>query len=218
MGELLRLEAADGHNLAAYKASPEGSPKGGVVIIQEIFGVNSHIQDVCDRYAEMGYVAIAPALFDRLEPNITLGYEADDVTQGIAYKMKIEDQQALDDIDAAAKTIADTGAVVSIGFCWGGTLAYLSACRLSSISKAVGYYGGQISQNLQETPKVPVLLHFGDQDGSIPMKSVDEIMTALPDTPVHVYQAGHGFNCDQRASYDPASAKLAQERTLSFIA
>lgn len=217
MGEIITLEAEDGHKFSAYKAAPAGMPKGGIVIIQEIFGVNAHIQDICNRYSELGYVAIAPALFDRIRPNITLGYDTDDVTQGIEHKMKIEDQEALKDINASAKAITDAGEVFTIGYCWGGTLAYLSACHLESIEKAVGYYGGQIAQNLQMVPKKPVMLHFGDQDASIPMKAVDEIMTALADTPIHVYQAGHGFNCDQRASYDAESAKLALERTLTFL-
>jgi len=217
MGEMLDLQAADGHKLAAYRATTANEAKGGVVIVQEIFGVNSHIQDVCDQYAANGFVAIAPALFDRIMPGITLDYEPGDVQQGVKYKMQIEDGQALADIDAAAKVIADAGDITVIGYCWGGTLAYLSACRLKSIKKAVGYYGGQVAQNIGETPNVPVLLHFGDQDGSIPMDAVESVKSALPDVPVHVYPAGHGFNCDRRASYDAASAKLALERTLEFI-
>jgi carboxymethylenebutenolidase len=217
MGEIVTLEASDGHKFNAFKTIPAGKAKGGIVIIQEIFGVNSHIQDVCNRFSELGFVAIAPALFDRIGSNITLGYAADDVKQGIKYKMRIDDHAALMDIDASAKAIADAGAVSTIGYCWGGTLAFLCACHLESIEKAVGYYGGQISQYLQLTPIKPVMLHFGDQDTSIPMKTVDEIMTALSNTPVYVYQAGHGFNCDQRASYDAASAKLALERTLNFL-
>ncbi|PHQ69116.1 MAG: carboxymethylenebutenolidase [Sneathiella sp.] len=217
MGEMLELQAADGHKFAAYKTMPKGAPKGGVVIVQEIFGVNSHIQNVCNRYAELGFIAIAPALFDRIGPSITLGYESDDVAQGIKYKMQIEDDLALADITAAAQAISDVGDITVIGYCWGGSLAYLSACRLSGITKAVGYYGGQVAQDIGETPKVPVILHFGDQDGSIPMEAVEKVKAARPDVPVYVYPAGHGFNCDQRGSHDAGAAKLALERTLDFI-
>lgn len=217
MGEMIDLTATDGHKCAAYKAVPAGTSKGGVVIVQEIFGVNSHIREVCDGYAKDGFVAIAPALFDRIEPEITLGYQPDDVQQGLKYKMQVIDEDALKDIDAAAKAIADAGEITVIGYCWGGSLAYLSACRLSSISKAVGYYGGQVVQHIEEEPKGPVILHFGDKDASIPMSAVEEIKAERPDIPVYVYAAGHGFNCDQRGSYDAASAKLARNRTLDFI-
>lgn len=217
MGEMIDLTATDGHKCAAYKAVPAGAPKGGVVIVQEIFGVNSHIREVCDGYARDGFIAIAPALFDRIEPEITLGYQPDDVQQGLKYKMQVSDEDALKDIDAAAKAIADAGEITVIGYCWGGSLAYLSACRLTSINKAVGYYGGQVAQHIAEAPKIPVLLHFGDTDASIPMTAVEEVKAKRPDIPVYVYAAGHGFNCDQRGSYDAASAKLARDRTLEFI-
>lgn len=217
MGEMIDLTATDGHKCAAYKAVPAGAPKGGVVIVQEIFGVNSHIREVCDGYARDGFIAIAPALFDRIEPEITLGYQPDDVQQGLKYKMQVSDEDALKDIDAAAKAISDAGEITVIGYCWGGSLAYLSACRLTSINKAVGYYGGQVAQHIAEAPKIPVLLHFGDTDASIPMTAVEEVKAKRPDIPVYVYAAGHGFNCDQRGSYDAASAKLALERTLEFI-
>lgn len=217
MGEFTELTAADGHVFSAYKATPAGDAKGGLVVIQEIFGVNSHIQDVCERYAEQGYLAIAPALFDRISPDITLNYESEDVTTGIDYKMQVSDEQALLDIDAARAEIANTGNVNVVGYCWGGSLAYLCACRLPDFNRAVGYYGGQVAQHIEEAPQIPVMLHFGDQDASIPLKSVDAVMTKRPDIPVYIYQAGHGFNCDQRGSYDAASAKLAQERTLAFF-
>ena len=217
MGEMLELQAADGHKLSAYKATPEGRVKGGVVVVQEIFGLNSHIKEVCDGYAKEGFVAIAPALFDRIRPGIFLGYSSEDVAEGIKYKTQTTDADALQDIDAAAKEIAGVGDIAVIGYCWGGSLAYLSACRLSSIQKAVGYYGGQVAQHVAETPKVPIILHFGDQDGSIPMTAVEAIKAKRPDIPVYVYHAGHGFNCDQRGSYDAGSAKLALQRTLEFI-
>ncbi|MEX0583515.1 MAG: dienelactone hydrolase family protein [Sneathiella sp.] len=217
MGDMIELTAVDGHKFAAYKVTPDTTPKSVVVIIQEIFGVNSHIKDVCDGYAKAGFVAIAPALFDRIGPNIQLDYAPADVEQGLKYKNQVTDDDALKDIDAAAKEIGTSGDVSVIGYCWGGSLAYLSACRLSSIDKAVGYYGGQVAQNIAEAPKVPVMLHFGDKDASIPMSEVEEVKTTRPDIPVYVYAAGHGFNCDKRGSYDAEAAKLALERTLDFI-
>ncbi|MEX1037092.1 MAG: dienelactone hydrolase family protein [Sneathiella sp.] len=217
MGDMIELTAVDGHKFAAYKVTPDTTPKGVVVIVQEIFGVNSHIKDVCDGYAKAGFVAIAPALFDRIGPNIQLDYAPADVEQGLKYKNQVTDDDALKDIDAAAKEIGTSGDVSVIGYCWGGSLAYLSACRLSSIDKAVGYYGGQVAQNIAEAPKVPVMLHFGNKDASIPMSAVEEVKTTRPDIPVYVYAAGHGFNCDKRGSYDAEAAKLALERTLDFI-
>jgi carboxymethylenebutenolidase len=218
MGEIIELTAADGHKCSAYKVIPTGKPKGGVVILQEIFGVNSHIKEVCDGYAKQGYVAIAPALFDRVAPNITLGYEQSDIQQGLGYMKQVTQNDALADVDAAAKAIADAGDTAVIGYCWGGSLSYLAACRLSSINRAVGYYGGQIPQTIEEEPKVPIILHFGDADASIPMSAVEEVKAKRPDIPVYVYSAGHGFNCDHRASYDATSAKLALDRTLEFLA
>mgnify|MGYP001793908085 CR=1 FL=1 len=218
MGEMIELTAEDGHKFSAYKAVPTGTPKGGVVILQEIFGVNNHIKEVCDGYAKQGNVAIAPALFDRIGPNITLNYEQPDIQTGLGYMKQIAAEVALKDTDAAANEVADAGNVAVIGYCWGGSLAYLAACRLSSVSKAVGYYGGMIPQNLGEEPKVPIILHFGDKDASIPMSAVEEVKAKRPDIPVYVYPAGHGFNCDHRASYDAASAKLALQRSLDFMA
>ena len=217
MGDMIELAAGDGHKFSAYKATPPGNSKSGVVILQEIFGVNSHIQEVCDGYAKEGYVAIAPALFDRVSSGITLTYEQADVQEGLGYMKQVTAEDALKDIDAAAKEIADAGDIAVIGYCWGGSLAYLAACRLKSINKAVGYYGGMIPQNIAEEPKVPIILHFGDQDASIPMSAVEEVKAKRPDIPVYVYPAGHGFNCDHRASYDAESARLALERTLEFI-
>lgn len=217
MGGMIELTAADGHTFAAYKAEPSGESKGGVVILQEIFGVNNHIQEVCDNYAKLGFVAIAPALFDRVSPGITLNYEQADIQQGIEYMTQVAADDALKDVDAAAKNIADAGDVTVIGYCWGGSLAYLAACRLGSINKSVGYYGGMIPQSIEEEPEIPVILHFGDQDATIPMSAVEEVKAKRPDIPVYVYPAGHGFNCDHRASYDAESAKLALDRTLEFI-
>ncbi|MFT6558574.1 dienelactone hydrolase family protein [Sneathiella sp.] len=217
MSEMVSLTADDNHQFQGYLASPTGSSKGGLVVVQEIFGVNSHIQSVCDRFARQGFTVLAPALFDRVSPNTELGYSPEDIQSGLAIRSKVNTEDALRDIQAAVTYLADESTVSVIGYCWGGTLSYLSACRLSGISKAVGYYGGGINEHIQEQPQIPTQLHFGDQDGSIPMKHVDAIMNAHPELDIHVYQAGHGFNCDLRKDYNAPAAKLALERSLAFI-
>lgn len=214
----LTLTTSDNHSLGAYRADPEGQPKGAIVIIQEIFGVNGYIRSVCDRYAARGYTTIAPALFDRIETGVELDYSPDSVQAGLKMKNAIPPEQSLADIAACIENISDAGPVTVIGFCWGGSLAWLAACRLDGLSKAVAYYGGQVAEYSGETPKVPVLLHFGDQDASIPMDAVEKVKAAHPDIPLYIYEAGHGFSCDQRASYDAPSAALALERTLDFLA
>ncbi len=218
MGEMIKLTAADGHTLDAYRAMPDGAPKGGIVLLQEIFGVNSHIREVADSYARDGYLVIAPALFDRAEPGIELGYSQGDIKEGLDHRAKIAEADALSDVDAAAKAAREGGSVSVIGYCWGGSLAYLAACRLSSIDKAVSFYGGQVARDIEEEPKVPIILHFGDSDSSIPMSDVEKIRKRRPDLPVYVYEAGHGFKCDHRESFDAEAAKLARKRTLDFIA
>ncbi len=222
MGEFVDLTAADGHKLAAYRAAPAGQSKGGVVVIQEIFGVNGHIRSVCDGFAADGYVALAPAVFDRAQRGVELGYDEQGIETGreIAFPMGWEGPML--DVDAAAKALAPTGKVAAVGYCWGGSLAYLAACRLDAVACAAGYYGGQITKlldaNPQELPKVPVMLHFGKQDTGIPLSDVDRIRQANPQLPIHLYDAGHGFNCDQRGSWHESSSRLARERTLGFFA
>jgi len=216
MGEILELDAKDGHKFSAYKATPDGKPKGGVVIVQEIFGVNSHIRNVCDGYAARGFVAIAPALFDRIRPDITLDYESADVEQGIKYKMQIEDDNALADIDAAAKEIADAGDVTVIGYCWGGTLAWLCATRLG-VDCAVGYYGSSTIDFIDEAPACPVTLMLGEADKTFPSGNIAAIRKAHPEVTVFTYPAGHGFACDQRGAWHAASAHHARERTLAVF-
>jgi carboxymethylenebutenolidase len=217
MGEFIKLTAADGFVLDAYRAEPQGSPRGGLVVLQEIFGVNGHIRSVADRYAALGYRAIAPALFDRVKPGIELGYGPDDVQAGVALNKQTRREDTLMDVAAAVAAASGAGRVGVVGYCWGGTLAYAAACELSGLSAAVGYYGGGIAGMLDRTPKVPVMLHFGQQDGHIPMSDVENIRRALPAVPVYDYPAGHGFNCDARNSYDKASADLALSRTLPFL-
>lgn len=211
-----QLTAGDGHQFDAYEAHPEGA-SAAVVIVQEIFGVNAHIRSVVDRYAEFGYRAIAPALFDRTERGVELDYDDDGVARGKELAMSIAFQPAMSDVSAAVAHVAETGPVAVVGYCFGGSIAWLAACELP-IAAAVGYYGGQIHSLVDRRPAAPVALHFGALDHAIPLDQVQAIATAHPDVPVHVYDdAGHGFSCDARASYDARSAAIALGRTLEFL-
>lgn len=218
MGHTVTLQAEDGHKLGGYRANPTGTPRGGLVIIQEIFGVNSHIRGVCDGYAGDGYTVLAPALFDRVEPNIQLGYQPEDITRGREIRGKIGWDTMVMDMRAAARALqAEKLRIGVIGYCMGGSMAWLTATRLDGVVAAVGYYGGAIADFASEQPRCPVLLHFGETDASIPREHWNTIRAAHPEVPQHVYPAGHGFNCDQRASYHEASARLARQRTLDFL-
>ncbi|HLZ66080.1 MAG TPA: dienelactone hydrolase family protein [Aliidongia sp.] len=217
MGQMLKLTAADGFTFDAYRADPSGTPNGAIVVVQEIFGVNSHIRDVADGYAAAGYVAIAPGIFDRAEPGIELDYNQAGIDAGLKARAAIPIEGTLADLQAAVDAVGSAGKVGIVGYCWGGSLAFLAAAKVTGLSAAVGYYGGQIVQFLDSAPKIPTLLHFGKQDQGIPLTDVDKIRARYPEIPVHLYDAGHGFNCDQRASYDKASAELALQRTLDFF-
>jgi len=217
MAEMLKLKAADGHEFGAYLAQPSGRPKGGLVVIQEIFGVNSHIRNVTDGFAEDGYLAIAPALFDRIEPGIELGYDEDGVTRGRELKGQSDNDKALLDTAAAADAVRSAGSVAAVGYCWGGALAWLTATRIDGIAAVSSYYGGGIGGFASEQPKCPVILHFGELDHAIPMDEVQKVKDAHPDLPVHLYPAGHGFSCDDRGSFEPTSSKIARERTMAFF-
>jgi carboxymethylenebutenolidase len=214
---MITLEASDGFELSAYRAEPSGTPRGGVVIVQEIFGVNGHIRDVCDGYAADGYLAVAPALFDRYERNVELGYSADDIAKGRVFKGNASNDLALLDVAAARDATAKAGKVGIVGYCWGGFITWLCAARLPGFACAIPYYGGGMTEARNETPRCPVMAHFGEWDKVIPVASVDTLKAAHPDIEVFIYAADHGFNCDQRASYDAISAKLARERTLEFL-
>ena len=218
MGENSMLTAEDGHRLAAYRATPSGTPRGGLVVVQEIFGVNSHIKRTCDGFAADGYVALAPALFDRVERDYTTGYSPADVERGRAVRGKLTIDDAVKDVRAAVRELAKAGAKVGVvGYCFGGTIAWLAATRIDGVAAAVGYYGGGVADAAQEKPRCPVLLHFGETDASIPKEHWEKVRATQPGVPVHVYPAGHGFNCDERGSYHAESARLARERTLAFF-
>jgi carboxymethylenebutenolidase len=211
------LTASDGFKLGAYRAEPQGKPKGGLVVIQEIFGVNHHIKAVCDRFAAQGYLAVAPALFDRYTPNFETGYSPPEIEQARAYIGKLDFGKVLLDTQAAIDSVKSAGKVGIVGFCLGGSVAFASACKLNGLACAIGYYGGMIAKSADDKPKVPTLLHFGETDHTIPMSDVDMIKKKRPDVEVHVYPAGHGFSCDERASYHEPSHKQALERTLGWL-
>ncbi len=218
MGRTISLTAKDGHKLAAYRADPKGKPRGALVVIQEIFGVNHHMRNVTDRFAGEGYVAVSPALFDRVERGIELGYDPKSIEAGREIRAKVPLDGTLADLQAAIDYARQFGKVGVVGYCWGGGLAFLAATRLPGTAAAVGYYGGMVAAHAQEKPKAPAMLHFGEQDQSIPMSDVETVKAARPDVPVFVYHAGHGFACDERGSYNEEASKAALERTLRFFA
>ncbi len=218
MGEWIELEAADGFKAKAWKASPQGAPRGGIVVIQEIFGVNHHVRSVADRFAAAGYLAIAPGIFDRAERNVELGYDQPGMTQGMGIAGKLDRDKLMLDVAAAIAAAGAAGKVGIVGFCLGGSVAWTAAAKAAGLSAAVGYYGGQIVAAKDLQPLVPVMLHFGEKDDHIPLAGVKEVGALHPDVPIYLYPAGHGFHCDERASFDKDSAKLAWERTLEFFA
>jgi carboxymethylenebutenolidase len=217
MGDYTTLMARDGHEFQAWLAAPQGAARGAVVVLQEIFGINAHIRAVTDRFAAEGFLAIAPSLFDRVRRDLQLGYSADDVEQGRGTMKQLDQAKVTLDVLSALNVVKHAGRVAAVGYCWGGTQAYLAACD-QPVACAVAYYGTGIATSLHKHPKAPVLYHFGERDKSIPPEAVARIRETDPSGHVHVYPADHGFNCDQRASYDAESARLARERTLAFLA
>ncbi len=217
MGNTINLTAADGFSLSAYTAGSAGAAKG-LVVIQEIFGVNNHIRDMCERFAAQGYAVCAPALFDRVEKGIELGYTQNDIDNGRAYRMKLDDAKVMADVEAAAKHLAGKKLGI-VGYCFGGTVAWWGATRSRSFSAASCWYGGGIAGTRDERPNCPVQMHFGEKDASIPMTDVDAIRAAQPKVESYVYMgAGHGFGCDERGSFSKPDYDLAQQRTLEFFA
>lgn len=219
MGQTIKLKAADGREISAYEAAPHTSPhRGGLIVVQEIFGINEHIRRVADGFAEEGYYCIAPAIFDRGRPGVELGYDSEGIAAGRALLEEIGIDQMLLDIDAARAAAASAGRVGIVGYCLGGSLAWLAATRLPGFAAAVCYYGGRIAAVATEKPHCPVLMHFGEEDTSIPLSDVDRIRAAVPEgVEIFVYPAGHAFNRDVGPSWEPHSAKLARERTLALF-
>ncbi|MDG2276561.1 MAG: dienelactone hydrolase family protein [Pseudomonadales bacterium] len=218
MGVNVTLEAHGGFQLGAYVAEPEGVPIGSVVVIQEIFGVNNHIREVTDGYARNGYYAIAPKIFDRIAKDIELGYEESDMGKGIDLAFqKLDHTLALHDVQTVINAASSHGKVGIVGYCFGGLLTWLSACTLDGVSAASSYYGGGVAGQMDKSPACPVIMHFGELDAHIPMADVEAVRVAQPQTPVYVYDADHGFNCNHRASYNAPAAELALERTLELF-
>lgn len=222
---VVTLTATDGRLFPAYVALPAGTPRGAVVVMQEIFGVNSHIRSVADGYAAAGYVAVAPAVFDRVQPGVELGYAEADMATGMGLKQAVESLPApgaLADMQAAIDHAAQVsgGKVGIVGYCWGGLLAWRAASLLRGLSAAVPYYGGGMTTDAERMrqPHCPVMAHFAEQDKWIALDSVQAFAQAQPGVTVHLYDAHHGFNCDQRGAWHAPSAQLARERTLAFFA
>lgn len=214
MGQMIELSSTT--RIGAYLAEPASSPRGGVVVVQEIFGANAHIRDIADRLAAVGYVAIAPALFDSAKPGVELDYDADGMREGVALKAQVSLERALQDVAAAAKRVARAGRVGTVGFCWGGTIAYAAAIELGL--PGVSYYGGGNTQLVGKPATAPLMFHYGLKDTHITAADRAAVASANPDAPLYEYEADHGFNCDRRDSYDAASAAVAWQRTLAFLA
>jgi carboxymethylenebutenolidase len=217
MGHWIELTPEGAGPIAAWRADPAGKPRGGIVVIQEIFGVNTHIREVTDRFAAEGFLAVAPAIFDHVEKGVDIGYDAESMAKGQGIAGKMDREQAQRDIAAAIDVAKEGGKVGIVGFCMGGTVAWVAASRQPGLSAAVGYYGGGIVSLKTLKPRVSAMLHFGEKDQHIPVAGVKEVEAANPDVPVYIYPAGHGFNCDHRASYDAPSAALAWSRTIEFF-
>jgi carboxymethylenebutenolidase len=217
MGTTIDLKSADGHSFSAYTAG-DANARHGVVVIQEIFGVNHHIRDMVDRFAAKGYAAIAPALFDRAQRGVELGYTQDDIGSGRELRMKLRDSAVMADVEAAANHLAGKKLGI-VGYCFGGTVAWWGATRTNKFAAASCWYGGGIPGTKDERPNCPVQMHFGEKDASIPMTDVDAVRAAQPGAEIYVYNgAQHGFGCDERASYSKPDYELAQQRTLDFFA
>ncbi len=217
MGSTINLKAADGFTLSAYTAGPPGATKG-IVVIQEIFGVNHHMRDMCDRFAAEGYAVVSPAIFDRAERGVELGYTQEDIDKGRGYRMKLDDAKVMADVEAAAAHLSGKKLGI-VGYCFGGTVAWWGATRSKSFAASSCWYGGGIAGTKDERPNCPVQMHFGEKDASIPMTDVEAIKAAQPKAESHVYMgAQHGFGCDERGSYSQPDYELAQKRTLDFFA
>jgi carboxymethylenebutenolidase len=218
MGKMIELTASDGHKLAAYRADPAGKARGAVVVIQEIFGVNSHIKSVVDGFAADGYVAIAPAMYDRVQRNYETGYSPDEIQAGLKIMQGLDWDNTMKDVTAAVGAVKSAGKVGIVGYCWGGTVAWVAAARIPGLAASVPYYGGGIPNFIGEKPKVPVMFNFGEADQSPTVEQAKKVAAAHPSTAAHYYPgAGHGFNCDQRGSYNAAASKQARERTVDFF-
>lgn len=217
-GQMIEITGKDGFVFTAYDVAATSPRKGGLVLIQEIFGVTDHIKDLCDEYAARGFDVIAPSLYDRSEPGFQATYSPEDIQKSIGFAGEFPIENVLDDVQLCIDRLKDKGPVNITGYCYGGSVTWLAACRCENLAAASAYYGRFAVNYLEETPNCPVILHFGEQDKSIPMDEVNTMIAAYPDVPIHIYDADHGFNSDRRVNYDEAAAGLALERTLALFA
>jgi len=214
----VKITAKDGHELSAYCARPQATPRGGLIVLQEFFGVNGHIRRVCDQYAADGYLVLSPAIFDRVERDVELGYDEAGMNKGRELRAELDLSLCMLDIQAAIDAASGAGKVAALGYCWGGSLAYIASARLAGLACAIGYYGAQIAAHVNEVPRVPVMLHYAEKDEYLPQSDIEKVRSAHPSIVIYQYPGTeHGFNCDDRRFYEPKSAALARERTLSFL-
>ena len=217
MESMIELNAADGHVFGAFRVEPAGKPRGALVVLQEIFGVNGHMRGIAESYATDGFLVIAPALFDRVQRGYETGYEPEDIKAGVAIIQGLNWENTMSDVAATIDVARPAGKVGILGYCWGGTVAWVAAARVPGLACAVPFYGGGIPNMVGEKPKCPVMCHWGETDQSIPAQAARTFGTTHPEVLAHFYQAGHGFNCDQRASYHAESARIARSRTIEFL-
>ena len=219
MGKNITLKASDGHEFAAYRADPAGKPKGCMIVIQEIFGVNDHIRDIANRIAANGYLAVAPCMQDRAQRGFETGYTPPEIEKARAMRGQVKNEDSLKDLRATFDYLKsqNAGKIGVVGYCWGGSLAWLAATEIDGLGCAISYYGGEVANNADKKAKCPVMFHFGEKDASIPLDKVELVKQKQPDHPLYVYKdAGHGFSCDARGSYHPASHELALGRSREF--
>jgi carboxymethylenebutenolidase len=218
MGTTIELTAADGHQFSAYRATPSGKARGAVIVVQEVFGVNAHIRRVTDDYAADGYVAIAPAMYDRVERGYESGYTQPEIAAGVAIMQKLDWSNTLQDIAAAVAEAGKIGKTAIVGFCWGGTVAWRAASATPGLAASVAYYPGGIANFADQELRCPVMCHFGEMDKSPTPEAARAVVAKHPSVEAFFYPAGHGFNCDQRPSFDVTASSLARTRTLDFLA
>lgn len=216
-GQAIALKAHDEAEIGAYHAKPAGARRGGLVLVQEIFGVTDHIRELADGYAADGYEVLAPSLYDRIARGFSASYSPDDIQKALAIRDKHPMEHSIADVQLCIDRLKKDGPVFIVGYCYGGSVAWVAACRCTGLAAASGYYGRLVIDHVDETPNCPVILHFGRHDNGIPMEWVETIRARHPEVPVHVYDAGHGFNSDRRGDYHAESARLARERTLTLF-
>ena len=216
MGTPVRLTASDGFVLDAWRAAPE-TPRGALVVIQENAGLTDHIKDVCEGFAQEGYLSVAPALFDRVGRNLVFGYEPSELAARRATRDKVDVQRTLLDVAAAIAEASAGGKVGIIGYCWGGSISWLAAAELTGLSCAVSYYGTGILRLSDKEPKCPMLLHWGSRDPNALPDEVRNLESAHPKAQSFMYEAGHAFNNPEVAAFDAEIVALARKRTLEFF-